>query len=140
MTFVVVDDDEMDRYIARRRLSVFESFGEVYEIESGQDFIRLICDSDGPLASPSTPIVVLMDINMPGLDGFETAEQLRLLVEKGQVPPSVVVMMFSSSENPHDRERAEQNSIIKGYVVKPIDDAAISALERVIESLGPIVD
>ena len=54
---------------------------------------------------------------MPGLDGFEVAEQATpLLANK----PAVMLLMLTSSGSPADRERAASLPMIKGYLTKPL--------------------
>ena len=126
---IIVDDDDMDRYIARRRLAKVDGLGDIIEVETGDKFIDVICANAANFVGQPDPMVVLMDINMPGMDGFQTAEKLQSLVEQGEVPDSFIIMMFTSSKNPRDRERAEANPLIKGYIVKPIDDAAVEHIK-----------
>jgi CheY-like chemotaxis protein len=63
-------------------------------------------------------MVILLDINMPLMNGFEFLETLSTLqtVEQGT---SVVVMLTSSSFN-GDRARALEFSMVKDYIVKPL--------------------
>ena len=122
ITTVIVDDEEMDRYIARRYLSKRPEFGDVIEAKHGTDFLENVCDSGRLGAVDQPPILVLMDINMPGPDGFETVRALQARIDSHRVPPSIVVMMFTSSDNPKDKDEADTLSLVKGYITKPIDD------------------
>ena len=125
---VVVDDNEMDRYMVRRYLSRRGEFGECIEATNGVEFIEQICDAHKLDDLSPKPILVLLDINMPMMDGFETARALQERIEAGNVPSSHVVMMFTSSENPDDRRKAAEIDIVKGYIVKPMDDADVAFL------------
>lgn len=125
----VVDDQKFDRYIVTRRLSENDIFQNVTEAESGEEFLDLF-GKDMAEKTQDTPVLVLMDINMPGLNGFETAKKLQERVEAGDAPSSLGVMMCTSSENPDDRRRAEEIDIIKGYIVKPLDRDDVAYLQR----------
>lgn len=131
---VLVDDSDMDRYLVKRYLTRRGAFGEIIEAGSGVEFIDSICDTHRLDDMSAKPILVLMDINMPIMDGFETVQALQQRVEKGQVPSSLVVMMFTSSDNPEDKKRAEQIDIVKGYIVKPIDDKDVERLIQLFEN------
>jgi DNA-binding NarL/FixJ family response regulator len=84
-TIVVVDDQPAFLHIARSRLNrdaVLEVVGELTNGEAALDLVsRLAPGPDG----------VLLDIEMPGLDGFETARRLRALA------PEVRVILTSAS-------------------------------------------
>ena len=125
---VIVDDDENDRYLVRRYLGKREEFGTVLEAATGVEFLERICDGHALDGLPDRSILVLLDINMPRLNGFDTALALQERVDAGTVPESLVVMMFTSSDNPEDRRRADAIDIIRGYIVKPLEDADVSEL------------
>ena len=125
---VIVDDEEVDRMIAQKRIERSAHaalFKPVRESVAGDDFLATHFVSDD---FPNEPILVLMDVNMPGRSGFETIEEMERMIERGEAPNCAVVMMFTSSENPEDMERAKSHSIVKDYFVKPLDDAAIEKI------------
>lgn len=128
---VIVDDSEADRYIVRRRLSKVEGFGEVMEAEDGAVFLEEFFNGAGRVQSEILPLLVLMDVNMPGLNGFETIEELQRRVELGKGPASLVVMMFTSSSNPDDVAQAENLASVKGYITKPLDDVGIEKIRQI---------
>ena len=134
LTTVVVDDNDIDRYMVRRYLTRHEAFGDIMEAPTGDAFLEDICASKQLEPGRSTPILVLMDINMPGLDGFETAERLQEMVTSGETADSIVVMMFTSSDNPADKRRADEIEIVKGYVVKPFGNTHVSEILALWES------
>jgi len=117
---VIVDDNDMDRYLVRRIISKHDPFDEVFEAPTGDAFIEEFCHGGTLSEVNPKPVLILMDINMPGMNGFETAERLQEMVEAGQTTRSIVVMMFTSSDNPEDKARADALDIVKGYIVKPL--------------------
>ncbi len=125
---IIVDDDPMDRYLARRHLGRRSEFGEIVEVESGLDFLAAYVETGALAAARTRPALVLMDINMPGLDGFETAQAMQERL--GAAGANPVIMMFTSSDNPDDRARADRLACVKGYIVKPLGDRDIAALLR----------
>lgn len=128
ITTVIVDDDEVDRYVVKRKLGRRDEFGKVLEAGSGQQFIDEV--DQGLLADEAGSPLVLMDINMPGLNGFETVDALQARVTEGSLPATLVVMMFTSSSNPDDKARAERLPIVAGYVIKPLDDTDVAEILR----------
>ena len=62
-------------------------------------------------ARNARPEVVLMDINLPGIDGFEATRRI-----KGEAPKTVVVML-STHDTPHHRLVAEKAGAA-GYIAK----------------------
>jgi flagellar biosynthesis/type III secretory pathway ATPase len=81
-----------------------------------------------------------LDVNPPyiiGEPGRETVLELqqRMMARRG--PDNSVVMMFTSSDNPHDREQAAALDIVKGDILKPMDDQGIDTILKLHHELQP---
>ncbi|WP_425074212.1 response regulator [Sagittula sp. S175] len=121
----IVDDREVDRYTARRRLAKTGRFTAVHEAEDGRIFLDKLFDAEPKLDEPGP--LVLMDISMPFMDGFETVEALRARMIESGWPENVVVVIVSSSGAPKDKQRAAETPLVRGYFEKPIkvDDVEV---------------
>jgi two-component system cell cycle response regulator DivK len=80
---------------------------EVIEATSGEDGVRM--------AGEASPDLVLMDLQLPGIDGAEALRRIRA----GQVNPDVPVVAVTAFAMSEDRERAFRAGFT-GYVEKPI--------------------
>lgn len=69
LTVAIVDDSTFMRESARLRLSIL-GYKVVMEAENGQEFLDKLAQGD-------TPDICLLDLNMPVMDGFETARNLK---------------------------------------------------------------
>lgn len=69
LTVAIVDDSTFMRESARLRLSIL-GYKVVMEAENGQEFLDKLAQSD-------VPDICLLDLNMPVMDGFETARNLK---------------------------------------------------------------
>jgi len=118
---VLVDDNEVDRYVVRRVLSKFDEFDELKESKSGVEFLKEFFNGDEGAHLEDQPLCILMDINMPGLSGFETIAEMEKLAVKGHGPGGVVLMMITSSANPNDHIKADELDSVLGYTTKPLD-------------------
>jgi len=96
-------------------------FDEIIEIKSGDLFRNEYCDKYTLKDASDLPSLVLMDINMPGRDGFETAFEVQQRIDSGNGSQNLIVMMFTSSDNVRDKEKIKEIDIIKGYITKPMD-------------------
>lgn len=86
---VLVDDQSDFLTLIRGRLSRSASLEVVAEATSGEAALALVPDLE------PAPDVVLLDVEMPGLDGFETARRLRAIA------PCVRIILTSASDSLH---------------------------------------
>ena len=75
------------------------------------------------LALHERPALVLLDIQLPGIDGFEVLRRLRLHPATRDIP----VVAVSANAMPADREKAARAGFAD-YVTKPIDLAQLLAV------------
>ena len=75
------------------------------------------------------PSLILLDINMPLMDGWDFAKSYEKLPES--VRTSKIVIL-SSSINPSDKERAEISPVINGFFSKPL---TIDSIQEIAESV-----
>ena len=132
---VIVDDEEIDRLIALKRISRSpwaKVLNPVFEAISGDVFLDTLFQTD---ALPEGQKLVLMDINMPGRSGFETIEEMRRrMPTEGD---GTVVIVYSSSENEDDVARAKALDLVREYIVKPFDEVDIETIVRVFDLKSP---
>ena len=120
---IIVDDELVDRMVVVKRLSRSERsdmFQPIFEAATGDEFLEEFLGTERGRKIMSERPLVLMDVNMPGRNGFETVEELAEQLKEQHV--GAVVMMFTSSENQADIEKAESLELVKGYIVKPFSD------------------
>lgn len=77
------------------------------------------------------PEVILLDLNMPVMDGWEFLEEFT----KVDSPKQIVIYIVTSSIDTVDLERAKEFNIVSNYVVKPI---AVKDLEGIKEKISTL--
>jgi len=83
------------------------------------------------LARTKAPEVALVDIGLPGFDGYEVARRMKAL----PAPPSVMIALTGYSE-PEDRQRATDAGFA-AHLVKPVDPDGLSRLLARLGTRGP---
>src|SRR6266481_1426805 len=109
---LVADDDENDVLLLRRAFQKAGLSHTIVHVKDGEEVINYLA-AVGANAKPS-PNLLLLDLNMPRLDGFDVLEWLRNRPERLPVP----VVVLSSSVLPKDKEKAETLGAHE-YLVKP---------------------
>ena len=112
-TVIVVDDDSMMREMLKLILRS-ESYSVVGEASNGQDAIAL-CER-------LAPTLVLLDINMPKMDGLQALDEIR------KTSPQTMVIMVSADATMDKVSEAVKKGAA-GFVVKPLK--AASVLDRI---------
>lgn len=119
----VIDDDAILRSILKIYIKNDPAFGEVIEYANGKiayDALKTIIENNTAL-----PNVIILDLNMPVMDGWQFLEEYSKLEGALKVP----VIVLSSSINQHDFDKAKTFSAVKDFIVKPINKDSI---ERII--------
>ncbi|TQV79720.1 response regulator [Denitrobaculum tricleocarpae] len=134
ISVVLVDDDEIDRYITRRIVQAGVEDSRFAEYEAGDAFLEAIADPvtrERDIGVPPPPVLILLDINMPRMTGFDVLESMKEHLERDEsLRTGFKVMMFSSSENAKDRETAFSYDFVKDYIVKPLTKQKLQALVK----------
>ncbi len=122
---LLVDDNAIDLMVHRRALLRSGRFETVETAQSGKEALTLLQDHAADRAEEPGKLPVLLmllDINMPVMNGFDFLERLAQLGLNDD--PRFVVMLTSSSAET-DKQKALSNSRVADYMVKPFstDDA-----------------
>lgn len=120
---LVIDDDEIFHFSVRRLNKRTEAFHEVnlfLNAETALQHLKTLVQQCEEL-----PEVILLDINMPLMNGWEF---LRAYASLELNTPCTEVYIVSSSIDRRDVEKAGQHPMIKGYLQKPLAADALSKL------------
>ena len=117
---LIVEDNEKNRKLERDVLQ-FHGY-RTMEAETGEDGVRI--------AREALPVLILMDIQLPGISGIEALRQLRA----GADTQSIAVMAVTASAMTQDRQ-AIMAAGFDGYLSKPINlkdfvDAVRTMIDR----------
>jgi CheY-like chemotaxis protein len=123
-TVVLVDDHEPDVVYATIQLRRVDARIDLVALPGGQALLDWFAARSG-----SEAVVVLLDINMPGLDGFETLAELERWASDADQPMPAVYFLTSTSQSAHLPPRPERCSAA-GWFEKPLTPEAAAHVLR----------
>ncbi|HEX2536373.1 MAG TPA: response regulator, partial [Chitinophagaceae bacterium] len=118
---IYAEDDPDDLYIVQK---AFEAQNEPIELRHATNGFEALQQLRRLEAENSCPCLIILDINMPGMDGRETLVQLKASESFRHVP----VVLFTTSSSPRDREFAQQHGA--DFITKPLHFSEVEALAR----------
>jgi CheY-like chemotaxis protein len=111
---LLVDDDNTTNFVNRMLLQDLAVTEKVIEAKNGQEAIKFLQEQS---QNNGCPQLILLDVKMPVMDGFEFLEAYEKL--EFEQKESIIIVMLTTSLHPRDVERL-QNLPIKGYLNKPL--------------------
>ncbi len=128
---LLIDDDESTNFLHEIIINQAEITNKVIARQSGSSALEYLRQKKMNGEYPQ-PDLIFLDINMPGMNGWEFLEEYKQL-EKAQQGKFVVVML-TTSLHPEDEERAKGMSEINDFMNKPL---TVEMLHEVIEKYFP---
>lgn len=112
----LIDDDEIYLFSVKKVIEVNNLSERVLEFRNGQEAIEFFanCSENGQ----ELPDVILLDINMPVMNGWEFIEEFKKIRPK--LSKDIMLYVVSSSVDRSDVEKAKSFSTVNDYLVKPI--------------------
>ena len=117
LMILMAEDDPGHASLVRRNLRRAGVVNDVVRVEDGQEALDFIC-REGAYAdrAPVGSLIVLLDINMPRLDGVEVLRRLKADEKTKKIP----VMMLTTTDDPREVERCYDLGC-SVYVTKPVE-------------------
>jgi CheY-like chemotaxis protein len=113
---LVIDDDEPTNFLTQM---ILEESGWVNHIRIAQNGPEALAYLSKCASSPSeefpSPDLILLDINMPAMDGWEFLEEYKKLGKAERI----IIVMLTTSLFPEDKRKAERMEEISGFENKP---------------------
>jgi CheY-like chemotaxis protein len=120
---IYADDDPDDQDVMRELLPQIVPGVQLIIKESGEELLYFLNELP---ASAETPVLIILDLNMPTWDGIQTLSMVKLNERFQDVP----VIIFSTTSNEADRDRAFLAGAV-AFVTKP---STYSELKTIIGS------
>lgn len=115
-TIALIDDDEIFQFTTARIIKLTNLPFNVTQFFNGEQAMTYL--SNNAQQPDKLPDIILLDINMPVIDGWMFLDEFKTLAKK--LKKKITIYMVSSSIAPEDIRRAKSNPFVSDYLVKPV--------------------
>lgn len=120
----IIDDDEIIRYLSEMMFKQTEFCEQSVFFNRAEDALaKLGSAANGGMTLPD---LIMLDLSMPGMDGWTFLEEIHHL----SLPESVPVFIFTSSINEHEIIRVKSYPLVKDVITKPLTVHKINKILR----------
>ena len=125
---LLVEDDQVDVMTVRRALKELHVTNRLEHMENGEDALTFLRDT-----TKDRPCLILLDLNMPIMNGIEFLQEVKSDAELKCIP---VVVLTTSDEQ---KDKLESFTLgIAGYMRKPVDYQQFVEIIRTIDAYWTI--
>ena len=115
-TLGIVDDDKIYTFLVKKTIEETNLVDMVKIFDHGLDAINFL--KKNAANSDTLPEIILLDLSMPIMDGWEFLEEYVMLSPK--LDKTITIYIISSSISPYDIEKAKNISLVTDFIIKPI--------------------
>lgn len=132
VTILLVENDPGHAVLIEKNLRRGGIASTIVTVNDGQKAVDFLLKRDGHKGDRNpTPLVILLDLNMPSLDGFQVLKIIKNDERTRQIP----VIMLSTTDNPAEVAKCYELGC-NVYITKPVEYEAFS---KAIQNLGVIL-
>jgi CheY-like chemotaxis protein len=122
---LLVDDDKDCSFLHKIIIGQSELAQNIFEALNGHEAINFI--NEAVAKNQPLPEIIFLDINMPGMNGWEFLEEYGKLEEA--IKEKIVVIMLSASINPDDERRALNDKNVRAFYKKNLNEEYLKEIE-----------
>jgi CheY-like chemotaxis protein len=117
----IIDDDELFIMITRNNIRKSGIPVITEDFKNGKDSLNVL--KERVLSGENIPNIILLDLNMPLLDGWEFLDELKQMPEESR--REMKIYICTSSIDPKDLKRAETISDVTSFLEKPVNTEVV---------------
>lgn len=118
-SFIIIDDLELDRFVTRKFLERTYESVIIDSFHDAQHVLNMILENS--VANNPVPAIILLDLQMPLMDGFEFVEEFEKLPAEIKKSYKIIILtVLSSKSDPIDIYRIQTYVSVNSIIQKPL--------------------
>lgn len=126
----LIDDDDIFVFLTKKAIESTNLVELIKVFGNGLDAINFLKENSNNI--DSLPEIILLDLSMPIMDGWQFLDQFTKLIPK--IGKKITIYICSSSISPSDVLLAKKNNAVSDYIIKPVTK------EKLIELIKDLID
>jgi CheY-like chemotaxis protein len=125
---MLIDDNEIDNLINQKMIESANVVKNIYTHTGARSAIEFLRNAEKleEYSDKILPDIILLDIDMPLMDGFQFLDEFEKLKESTKAKCGVV--MLTSSINPQDVNKSKKYKYVRKYINKPLSQENINKI------------
>ncbi|MFK7971032.1 MAG: response regulator [Bacteroidia bacterium] len=120
---MLLDDSKLSNLVTAKMLEQDEVADSIKTFTDAKEALEHLLKAESPESG-----IMLVDIHMPGMDGFEFLDEVLKVQTFNRLPWTI--FMLSSSISPEDKKRAEAHPLVDDYIMKPLKTALLHRFSK----------
>jgi CheY-like chemotaxis protein len=129
---MLIDDNRHDNFFHETAINDTGLAKAVVKYQSAEKALGYLAEAAAN--EGNIPSLILLDINMPGMSGWDFLVEYQKLPQQAQQRSFII--MLTTSSNPRDFERAKQEPALKGFLNKPLTEEMFDEIVKTHFSLS----
>ncbi|ANQ49538.1 response regulator [Flammeovirga sp. MY04] len=118
---LLIDDDYPTNYYNEKMLKKVLDNPVVIKIENAEEALTFLKNEEEERID-----YIFLDVNMPEMNGWEFLENYKKVPDSKKA--DTLIIMLTTSLNPHDRKKAEANPLVNDFLTKPLNKEKIEKI------------
>ena len=137
-SFILIDDSELDRYVTQKFLERTDGNLIIKPFQNAAAALDMIREDQ--CEECKTPIIILLDLQMPMMSGYDFIEEFEKFHPKVQKNYMLVVLtVLSSTNDPNDIHRILKHPVVNSIIEKPLTkDKLVTLLAQVTSNVSGV--
>lgn len=123
-TVLLIDDSYIDNLINRKIIENNNFAENIVVIDSPQNAILYMRERIAE--KQELPEIIFLDLRMPGMSGFDFLKELKTII--GSKDIDVKIYILSSSLDPTDLRKTEENNLVSRFIGKPLTNKILEEI------------